>query len=145
MEILVKRTFKGENYTIGKLYIDNVYICDTLEDKVRDINNDGDLTDVGEFKVYGKTAIPKGIYKCTVYRWNKINRNVLLLHNVPMFEGILIHGGVDESHSLGCILVGFNKVKGKLLNSREALDSLMGIVESKLKKNKKEEIKLTII
>ena len=79
------------------------------------------------------------------YRWNKINRNVLLLHNVPMFEGILIHGGVDESHSLGCILVGFNKVKGKLLNSREALDSLMGIVESKLKQNKKEEIKLTII
>lgn len=145
MKILVKRVFKGDNYTIGKLYVDDVLICDTLEDKVRDLNDDGDLTDSGESKVYGKTAIPKGEYKCTVYRWAKINRNVLLLHNVPMFEGILIHGGVDESHSLGCILVGFNKVKGKLLNSREALDSLMGIVESKLKNNKKEEIMLTII
>ena len=35
MKITVKRTFKGPEYTIGKLYIDDNYYCDTLEDTVR--------------------------------------------------------------------------------------------------------------
>ena len=52
MRIVVKRTFKGKDYTIGKLYINGDYFCDTLEDVVRPI---------GE-KVYGKTAIPEGTY-----------------------------------------------------------------------------------
>ncbi len=131
MEILVKRVFKGATYTIGHLYIDGVLICDTLEDVIRDLNNDGDLTDPGEVKVWGQTAIPKGKYKAIVIFWAKIQRNVLKLLNVPSFDGILIHGGVDETHTLGCILVGYNTVKGKLMNSKKALDLIMNYVETK--------------
>lgn len=35
MEILVKRIARRETYTIGKMYIDGKYVCDTLEDKDR--------------------------------------------------------------------------------------------------------------
>ncbi len=32
MKLLLKRIYKGDDYTIGKLYVDGVYVCDTLED-----------------------------------------------------------------------------------------------------------------
>ena len=38
MEILVKRIAKKETYTIGRLYIDGKYFCDTIEDKDRGLS-----------------------------------------------------------------------------------------------------------
>ena len=35
MNITVKRIAKRDTYTIGKLYIDGKYYCDTIEDKDR--------------------------------------------------------------------------------------------------------------
>lgn len=35
VNILVKRIAKRPTYTIGKLYIDGKYFCDTIEDKDR--------------------------------------------------------------------------------------------------------------
>lgn len=37
MLLQLKRIFKGATYTIGRLYIDGKYFCDTLEDKVREL------------------------------------------------------------------------------------------------------------
>ena len=122
--ISVKRIFKGPEYTIGKVYLNGEYLCDSLEDVIRDKNDDGDLTDPGEEKVWGKTAIPKGSYNATVYYWEKHKNNYLLLHDVPGFFGILIHGGITAEDTHGCILVGWNKVKGKLLNSFSAMESI---------------------
>ena len=136
----MKRIALRDTYTIGKLYVDYHYFCDTLEDKVRDYNKDGDLNDVGEGKVYGKTAIPYGRYEITMkvqspkysqrasYAWCKGYLPRLL--NVPHFEGILIHSGNDETHSHGCLLVGENKVKGKVINSMETLKRLHRILKS---------------
>ena len=48
MKLELKRIFKGKEYSIGKLYIDGVYFCDTMEDPVRvlkDLNRDGDFDD----------------------------------------------------------------------------------------------------
>lgn len=132
VKILVKRVFKCEKYTIGHLYLDGVYICDTLEDKVRNLTK--------EKKVFGQTAIPAGTYNAKVFFWNKIKRNVLLLEKVPFFSGILIHGGVDETYSFGCILVGYNKIKGKLLDSKKALDAIMNYITIK----KPEKITITV-
>jgi hypothetical protein len=39
------------------------------------------------------------------------------LLDVPGSSGILIHRGNTKSDSSGCILVGENKVKGKVVNS----------------------------
>ncbi len=139
MKLLLKRIALRDTYTIGKLYVDNHYFCDTLEDKVRDLNKDGDLNDAGEGKVAGQTAIPYGTYKVTMdvqspkfsqrasYAWCKGYLPRLL--NVPHFEGIMIHSGNDATHSAGCILVGENRVKGQVLNSMNTLKRLYDILK----------------
>lgn len=140
MKLLLKRVALRETYTIGKLYVDNHLFCDTIEDRVRDINKDGDLNDAGEGKVYGKTAIPYGTYNVTLkvqspkysqrsnYDWCKGYLPRLL--NVPHFDGILIHAGNSAEDSAGCILVGENKVVGKVINSMATLKRLYGILKS---------------
>lgn len=139
MKLTLKRIALKPTYTIGKLYIDNHYFCDTLEDKARDLNKDGDLNDVGEGKVAGQTAIPYGTYKVTMdvqspkfsqrasYAWCKGYLPRLL--NVPHFDGIMIHSGNDATHTAGCILVGENRVKGQVLNSMNTLKRLYDILK----------------
>ena len=133
MKFQVKRVFLGETYTISKLsYMKNgnwVYFCDVLEDKVRDYNKDGDLNDSGETKIYGQTAIPYGKYKMVVTWSPKFQRDLPLLLDVNHFEYIRIHAGntIDDSH--GCLLVGFNKEKGKVLDSKKTLENLMQLLK----------------
>lgn len=116
MELLLVRTYLSDKYTIGKLYINNKYFCDTLEDKVRDINKDGKFGN-GEIKIHGETAIPYGTYKVIVNYSNHFQRNLPLILNVPSFEGIRMHRGNTASDTEGCILLGENKIKGKIINS----------------------------
>lgn len=156
MELTLNRKYLKDTYTIGHLYVDGKWFCDCLEDKVRDLNKDGDLNDVGEGKVYGKTAIPYGRYRVTLdvtspkfskyefYRETCEGKLPRLL-NVPHFEGILIHvaDGYKGADLLsGCIGVGYNLIKGGLLLGRSAFTKLY----SKLKEadNKNEEIWITI-
>ncbi len=138
MELRVKRRFKGEAYTIGSLYVDGVYFCDTLEDKVRDINNDGDLLDAGEQKVYGETAIPVGVFEVKMVRSPRFKRILPRLIDVPHFEGVLIHAGNDAGDSAGCILLGENKIKGKVVNSRVYENKLVALLQNET------DIKITI-
>lgn len=107
MEILVQRIAKRDDYTIGRLSIDGKYVCDTLEDKVREPG----------VKVAGKTAIPAGRYRVIVNVSPKFGRELPRLLDVPGFEGILIHRGNTPEDTAGCILVGENRAKGKVLNS----------------------------
>lgn len=107
IKLLVKREFFAETYTIGKLYVNGVYFCDTLEDTVRP----------NGIKIPNKTAIPYGTYKVIVNVSPKFKRMLPRLLNVPMFDGILIHRGNNAEDTSGCILVGENKVKGMVLNS----------------------------
>lgn len=113
-ELELKRIALKDTYTIGKLYINGQYFCDTLEDKVR---KDG-------VKVYGETAIPKGIYNVIVNMSNRFKRFLPLLLNVPMFEGIRIHAGNTKEDTHGCILLGENKKVGELINSKKYADKL---------------------
>ncbi len=117
MELKLNRKFLGATYTIGDLFIDGEYYCNTIEDKVRDLNKDGDLLDEGESKVYGETAIPYGTYKIIVNLSPKFNRELPRLLDVPHFEGILIHRGNTAKDSAGCVILGENKIKGKVINS----------------------------
>ena len=114
MIVSVKRTFKGAEYTIGKLYIDGHYLCDTLEDTVRN-----------GVKIAGKTAIPAGKYKVKKTmspRFKKILPEIL---NVPGFSGVRIHNGNTADDSSGCVLLGLNKVKGKVLDSQTTMAFFM--------------------
>lgn len=117
MEILVKRIAKREKYTIGKMYIDGIYFADTLEDKDRELKQDMPLEEIKKIKISGETAIPTGKYKVIVNISPKFKRSLPRLINVPGFEGVLIHRGNTPADTAGCILVGENKVKGKVINS----------------------------
>lgn len=116
MKMLLKRRFLGDNYTIGTLYIDGIRFCDTLEDKNRDVNKNGKF-DKGEKKVQGETCIPYGTYKVTLNLSPRFKRPLPRLIDVPDFDGVLIHRGNTAKDTQGCILVGENKVKGKVINS----------------------------
>lgn len=129
MEIVVRRIALKPTYTIGKMYIDGKYFCDTLEDTVRDLNKNGKF-DNGEKKIYGKTAIPYGKYDVKWTYSNKFKKYMPLLMNVPSFEGIRIHSGNTAEDTQGCILVGENKAVGKVLNSRNAVNKLYQLIKS---------------
>ena len=116
MKMLLKRRFLGDNYTIGTLFINGERFCDTLEDKNRDANRNGKF-DGKEKKVQGETCIPFGTYKVTLNLSPRFKRPLPRLLDVPNFEGVLIHRGNTAKDTEGCILVGENKVKGKVINS----------------------------
>lgn len=142
MKLLIKRPYKNSKYTIGKLYIDGTYFSDTLEDPVRDLNNDGDLEDPGESKIYGDTAIPKGEYKVILALSPKFKRILPVILNVKYFTGILFHRGNSVKDTHGCILVGENKIKGGLINSTVCETNLVKRITAAI--NAGEEITLTI-
>lgn len=116
MLLEVKRLYKKDTHTIGVLVVDGEKFSDTLEDKVRDLKS--------EKKVYGETAIPAGKYKVVMSMSSKFKRVMPYLENVPQFTGIMIHPGNTIKDTLGCILVGENKKKGQLVNSRKYSDEL---------------------
>ena len=129
MIIKVKRIAKKEQYTIGKLYIDDKYICDTIEDKDRGITQKTPLEQIQKVKIPSKTAIPTGKYKVVLSYSNRFNKVLPELLNVPHFKGIRIHSGNTEEDTEGCILVGENSVKGQVINSRIIYTKLSKILE----------------
>ena len=123
MELRLERLWPKAEYTVGRLYIDGELFCNTLEDKVADVNRNGEF-DGTERKVPGKTAIPYGNYKIC-FGWSpRFGRNLPRLLNVTAFEGILIHPGNTAEDSTGCILVGRNTEVGRLTQSRLYSDEL---------------------
>ncbi len=118
MLITIDRLYLRPSYCIGKMYIDGEYLCDTLEDEVRPEG----------IKINGKTAIPYGVYQVTMSYSPKFERSMPLILNVPNFEGVRIHSGNSVTDTEGCVLVGKNKVKGGLVESRffsNALNTLL--------------------
>ena len=125
MELKVKRLYKKSDYTIGKMYIDGVYFCDTVEDTDRGLTSEMTYEEIARRKVYGKTAIPTGRYDVAISYSPKFKRSLPLLLSVKGYSGIRIHNGVNADSSLGCIIVGENKIKGGVINSRQTMERLM--------------------
>lgn len=123
MELKLERRWPKAAYTVGRLYVDGEFFCNTLEDRVADVNKNGKF-DGGERKVPGETAIPYGTYK-VFYGWSpRFGRNLPRLLNVTAFDGILIHPGNTVEDTSGCILVGLNTEPGRLTQSRFYSDEL---------------------
>lgn len=119
-------------YTIGNLYINGIYVCDTLEDKDRGLDNIQSLDYIKSKKIYGQTAIPVGKYDVSITYSQHFKKNLPLVANVKGFSGIRIHSGNTNADTLGCIIVGYNKVTGKVINSKEALSKLMSKLSGKI-------------
>ncbi|MBR2776801.1 MAG: hypothetical protein IKD75_06790 [Prevotella sp.] len=137
MKIKIERKSRKSDYTIGKVYIDGKYFCDSLEDTDRGVTQVMPFVPTGGAngywvkpdnshveKVYGKTAIPTGLYDCTIQWWAKHKCYAPMLLRVGGFTGILIHNGMTADHSEGCILLGKNNVLGRLDGDRIYMDAL---------------------
>lgn len=153
MEIRIDRRWKKETYTISNLYIDGEWFCNALEDRDRGLRSDMSEQEIKKAKVYGETAIPSGRYRIDMttvspkykgVKWYEDNFGGRMprLIGVKGFIGILIHPGNTALDSLGCILVGVNKQKGKVLESRATFLKLWRLMEKARKTG--EEIWITI-
>lgn len=140
MELRLKRIARKETYTIGRLYVDGNYCCDTIEDRDRGLSQSLPVSVNIAKKRKGMTAIPTGRYRVTLevksprfskfksYAW--CDGYLPRLINVPAFDGILIHAGNTAANTDGCLLVGENKVVGKVLNSMDTLKRLYAILKT---------------
>lgn len=138
MKLLIDRAWKKQTYTISRLFIDGIRFYESLEDKDRGLKQTDSLARIATIKVPGETAIPSGTYeidmdtispKYAAIDWYKKNCNggrMPRLKFVPGFDGILIHPGGSNGaiDTRGCILVGRNLQKGKLLQSKEVFKQL---------------------
>lgn len=121
MELKIQRQPSTDFATAGKLFVNGVFECFTLEDVVRPV------------KIKGQTAIPAGTYKVIINQSNRFKRLLPLLINVPNFEGVRIHPGNTAADTEGCILVGdilsrdrvsksipaFNRLFAKMLTAKD--------------------------
>ena len=131
IQLVVKRTTFTPESTIGELFIDNKFICYTLEDVDRKIEEGGK-------KIYGETAIPRGTYEVKITFSERFQKQLPLLLEVPQFEGIRIHSGRDivtNKDTSGCLIpcmktnIGYQK-------SKEATRTVIELIAEKLKKEK---------
>jgi hypothetical protein len=112
MELQIKRTDFSEESTIGELWVNGVFECYTLEDKVRPV------------KIAGKTAIPSGRYEVIINFSQRFQKQLPLLLNVSNYEGVRIHSGNTAANTEGCILVGETKTDNFVGESRWAFNRL---------------------
>lgn len=135
MKLELERRWKKATYTIGRLYVDGVFFCNTLEDRDRGLKQTDPVTYIKARKVYGETAIPTGTYGVSMnttspkyaavsWYWKLCQGKMPRLLAVPGFDGILIHPGNDPLDTLGCILVGRNTKVGKLTESKSTFQKL---------------------
>ena len=122
MKLHLQRTERGDRYTMGRLAIDGVAFCDTLEPTDRHLDA---ATMRPEQKIYGQTAIPTGTYPVVLTYSPRFKRTLPLIQDVPHFEGIRIHPGNTSADTAGCILVGRQAIPGRLTDSRQTLRQLM--------------------
>ena len=141
MKIKVERRWPKVTYTIGRLYIDGIYYCNTLEDRDRGLKQTDPLLYIQQRKIAGETAIPKGTYGVAMnvtspkyagvaWYWQFCQGKMPRLLSVPGFDGILIHPGTNALDTKGCILVGKNTKVGQLTESRATFQQIYKLMKA---------------
>ena len=154
MRIKVERRWPKATYTIGRLYIDGIFYCNTLEDRDRGLKQTDPSTYISAKKIPGETAIPKGTYgvamnvtspkyAAVAWYWQFCQGKMPRLLAVPGFDGILIHPGTNALDTKGCILVGKNTKVGQLTDSRSCFQQIYKLMKAAADKG--EEITIEIV
>lgn len=153
LEILVDRKWKKSTYTIGRMYLDGEFFCNTLEDRDRGLTSEMSLIEINGRKVMHETAIPSGTYEVSLdyvspkfsqypYYMEVCGGRLPRLLDVKGFSGVLIHVGTNASHSSGCILVGNNTSIGQLSNGKKVFEELYKRLLDAKKEGKKIMLKI---
>lgn len=136
MKLVLKRKYFTQKSTIGELYVDDKYFCDTLEDYDRFLESGG-------VKIAGKTAIPRGEYQVKMTMSARFGRVLPLLLDVPQFTGIRFHSGNTDNDTEGCILVGTKTSDDYIINSRKASDALNVLIANAIERGDDVTIEVT--
>ena len=131
IDLILKRLNKIDKYTEGKLYINGVYFCDTIEPYDSGLTQSDAVNAIEEEKKLHKICIPSGNYSIILNYSAKFRQVLPLLVGVKGFTGIRIHAGNTVENTEGCILVGMKAKDGYIVDSKAHLSYLM----SKLKGN----------
>lgn len=123
MKLKLQRYLFTDDYTMGLLFIDDVYFCDTIEDKYRG-------QDLKGKKVYGETCIPYGVYTVKITYSPKYQKNMPQILDVPYFEGVRIHAGNKATDVSGCVCVGVKSDNGEVAQSRKTYNALIKRLET---------------
>lgn len=99
MELKLVRNTGTKGFTEGKLYIDGVFECYTIEDEDRKLEE-------GNAKVQNLSAIPRGIYNITISMSRRFKKFLMEVLGVEGFTGIRFHSGNSSKDTEGCIIVG---------------------------------------
>ena len=154
MKLKLIRKYKKQDYTIGQLYYNDQFLCNTLEDHDRGLHSNMSIEDIKKIKKPSLTAIPTGTYNITLdivspkfskypFYQEVCKGKLPRLQNVKGFDGILIHCGEGPNgarFTSGCIIVGLNKIKGGLVKSKETFKMLYQLLQD----HKQEGLTITI-
>lgn len=99
MKLKLVRDTSTKGFTEGKLYIDGIFECYTIENEDRKLESGG-------VKVQNLTAIPKEIYNLTISMSNRFKKFLIEVLGVNQFSGIRMHPGNSSKDTEGCIIVG---------------------------------------
>ena len=134
LELTIERRYFKSTYCIGKLFVEGMPLCDTLEDKDRGLTQNMPTAEIYKKKTYGQTAIPYGRYevrltyspKYATRSWAAKYKGLIPeILEVPGFSNVRLHVGNSSADTSGCPLCGENKVVGRLVNSTQAFYDLM--------------------
>ena len=154
MKLKLVRKWKKEGYTIGKLYVDDIFFSNTIEDKDRGLNQNMPKEKILFMKKPGITAIPTGTYEIVLnvqsskYKKSKAMMKFCQAYmprllNVPGYDGVLIHPGNSASDTEGCIIPGKNDKVGWVSNSTNYFKELYN--KMKIANKKGENITIEIV
>lgn len=111
--LLLNRESVTEDATLGRFFWGNECLYYTVEDRSRLV------------KVYGKTAIPCGIYRVDITESARFKKRLPILLGVPGFTGIRIHAGNTSKDTDGCIIIGLKKEPNGVSKSQLAMSDFM--------------------
>ncbi|HAI84228.1 MAG TPA: hypothetical protein DCL43_11210 [Chitinophagaceae bacterium] len=123
MKCNIIRVAQGKNSTLSHLYLNGIFQCYLLEDKIRDV------------KIPKQTAISTGVYRLIVNTWGGMNvkyqnlfpamhKGMIEIDGIPSFHYVYIHMGNTIAHTAGCPLCGlgfvFENGDYSVIQSKEA-------------------------
>ncbi len=137
MNAKIIRIAEGKQSTLSQLYINDIFQCYLLEDKIRAV------------KIAKQTAIPTGQYSLRLNTWGgknveyrqkfpKFHKGMIEINGLPNFSFVYIHIGNNYRQTAGCPLCGFGfeKIDGdyQVVHSKDAYQmiypKLLSIAES---------------
>ena len=115
VNLLILRDTFTDISTIGNLYLDGEWLCDTLENPQLDNQRNISCIPEGKYKVRLRTARESATKEYLH----------LLVQDVPDRSLVLFHSGNSAKDTRGCILVGIGTEQDFVKNSRLAMELLM--------------------